>query len=60
MLPKGAAHIPRTFFNVLTLILNPRPRAPDSIVIRYTYTDKGSAKIAKDLGVDYAEAVVRA
>lgn len=37
-----------------------RPRAADLVTAQYTYTDKGTAKIAKDLGVDYAEAVVRA
>lgn len=37
-----------------------RPKAPDSIIDKYTYLDKGITKIAKDLGIDYAEAVVRA
>ena len=59
MLPKGAAHIPRASFSVIALVLNPRPRPPDSIFAQYRHTDKGTAKIARDLGMDYAEAVVR-
>jgi hypothetical protein len=37
-----------------------RPKALDTIIDKCTNTDKGTAKIAKDLGIDCAEAVVRA
>jgi len=56
MLPKGAIHIPRTSFGVGSFT----SWAPDSITVKRAFTDKGTAKIAKDLGMDYAEAVVRA
>jgi len=53
MLPAGAAHIPRTSSSLLLARL----------VLKTTFfclfTDKGAAKIARQLGFDHAEAVVR-
>ena len=54
MLPAGASYIPRA----------PRICSPACFCLRLIYslpflcTDKGAAKIARQLGFDYAEAVV--
>lgn len=52
MLPKGAAHIPSKFLPICCLLFG-------MIVLKYFFIVKGIAKIAKKLGIDYAEAVVK-
>lgn len=59
MLPKGAVHLPRTSSGLPHSFDVPDRRHLTQSLIN-TYADKGTAKIAKSLGVDYAEAVVRA
>jgi hypothetical protein len=50
MLPEGAVHLPCEFMASLQLKLDTKPNA---------LVDKGIAKVAKQLGIDYAEACVR-
>lgn len=53
MLPAGAAYVPRMSSTIIPL----RP------LLKYIhfclFTDKGAAKIARQLGFEHAEAVVR-
>ena len=53
MLPAGAAYVPRMSSPIISL----RP------LLKYIhfclFTDKGAAKIARQLGFEHAEAVVR-
>ena len=53
MLPAGAAYIPRmssAYFSA----------SPVKVHFRFClFTDKGAAKVARQLGFDHAEAVVR-
>lgn len=63
MSPRCYRKEPYTFpvrFSPLSPSSQARPKAFDTITDKFTNADKGTAKIAKDLGIDCAEAVVRA